>query len=99
MQYLAVLKVKPETKGEQLGPLMKPEAAKAWEMTTSGALRSIHYIKGPAGAVLMFEAAAEKEVSTLVGELPLVRAGLVSVEILSLVPYAGFASLFSAPPE
>jgi hypothetical protein len=39
MQFLAILKVKPDAPREKLGPLMKPEAAHVWEMTTSGVIR------------------------------------------------------------
>jgi len=97
VQYLVVMKVKPGTNREQLVPLMKPEAAKAWDMMASGALRSIHFIKGPVGAVLLFEAGDEKEVEARVGQLPLVEAGLVNVEVLALTPFTGFAALFASP--
>ena len=97
MQFLAVLKVKSDTPREKLGPLMKPEAAHAWEMITSGTLRSIHYIKGPSGAVLMLEARDEEEAKKHVMKLPMVEHGLLSVEILPLTPFTGFAALFAAP--
>ena len=97
MQFLAILKVKPETTREQIGPLMKPEAAHVWEMMTSDALRSIHYIKGPSGAVLLFEAGDEQEVRKHVDHLPMVEHGLLSVEILPLTPFAGFTALFAPP--
>jgi hypothetical protein len=86
------------TAADKLAPLAKPEAAKAWEMLASGALRSIYFIKGPAGAVLMFEAAGQKEVESHVGQLPLVGAGLVTVEVVPLAPFTGFAAPFASPP-
>lgn len=97
MQFLAILKVKPDAPKEKLGPLMKPEAAHVWEMMTSGLLRSIHYIKGPAGAVLFFEAVDEQEVEKNVMQLPMVEHGLLSVEILPLTPFTGVAALFASP--
>ena len=96
MQFLAILKVKPETPREKLGPLMKPEASHAWEMINSGVLRSIHYIKGPVGAVLMLEAVDEEEAGRHVNQLPMVDQGLLSVEILPLTPFTGFATRFAA---
>ena len=98
MQYLVIMRLKPDTSREELGPLMKPEAAKAWEKLAAGALRTIHYIKGPVGAVLLFEAADESEVMSHVGQLPLVAAGVANVEILALTPFTGFAALFASPP-
>jgi hypothetical protein len=97
MQFLAILKVKPDTPREKLGPLMKPEAAHVWEMTTTGMLRSIHYIKGPVGAVLMLESVDEQEAEKHVKQLPMVEQGLLSVEILPLTPFTGFAALFASP--
>jgi hypothetical protein len=97
MQYLAILRVKPVTTREQLGSLAKPEAAAAWEMVCSGALRSIHFIEGPAGAILFFEAADRAEAAALVARLPMVEHGLLSTELLPLVPFTGFAALFAPP--
>jgi hypothetical protein len=99
VQYLVILRLKPEASGEKLAPLLKPEAAAAWEMLAAGALRSIHLIEGPVGAVLMFEAGHEKEAEAHVGRLPLVEADLVTVEVLPLVPFTGFAALFASPPS
>jgi muconolactone delta-isomerase len=98
MQYLAILRLKSDVNRDKLVSLLKPEAAKAWEMTAAGVLRSIHFLKGPAGAVLLFEAADEQEVEAHLSQLPLVQAGLVTVETLSLVPFTGTAALFAAPP-
>jgi hypothetical protein len=95
MQYLVILKMKGDATKEKLGPLMKPEAAKAWEMLAAGVLRSIYFIKGRVGAVLMIEAEDDKEAQSQMSQLPLVEAGLVSVEILPLTPFTGFAALFA----
>lgn len=95
MQYLVVMRMKPTASREELAPLYKPEAAKAWELMAAGVLRSIHFITGPAGAVLLFEASGEKEVEAHVAPLPLVAAGAVTVEILPLEPFTGWALLFA----
>ena len=97
MQFLAILKVKPDAPREKLGPLIKPEASHVWDMTTSGVLRSVHYITGPVGAVLMLEAVDEHEADEHVKKLPMVEQGLLSVEILPLTPFTGFEALFATP--
>ena len=48
----------------------------------------------PAGA-LGSEAGDEKEVAGHVGQLPLVEASAVTVEIMPLAPYTGAALLFA----
>jgi hypothetical protein len=98
MQFLAILKIKPDTPREKLGPLLKPEAAHAWEMWASGVLRSAHYIQGPVGAVLSLEVGSREEAERTLDTLPLVSGGLVSVEILALTPFTAFAALFASPP-
>jgi hypothetical protein len=98
MQYLVILRMKPEVNKETLMPLYKPEAAKAWEMVAAGIVRSIHFTKGPAGAVLQFEADDEKQVEVQVAQLPLVQANAVTVEILSLTPFTGWSLLFASSP-
>ena len=100
VQFLALLKTKPDTPREKIGPLLKPEAAKVWEMLAAGVLRSIHYINGsqsPVGAALLFEVNDRVAVEAHVKQLPLVEHGLLSVEVLPLSPFTGFATLFAAP--
>jgi hypothetical protein len=67
-------------------------------MLAAGVLRSTHFIKGPAGGVLMFDAGEQKEVEALVGQLPLVGAGLLTVEIIPLALFTAFAALFASAP-
>jgi hypothetical protein len=64
-------------------------------MWAADVLRSIYFIKGPVGAVLMIEAGDDQEAQFQVSQLPLVEAGVVSVEILPLTPFTGFAALFA----
>ncbi len=99
MQFLAVLKVKPDVPREKIGPLMKPEALKVWEMLSSNVVRSVHYIEGgegPLGAVLMLEVGDRDEAESQLGRLPMVEHGLLSVEVLPLSPFTGLATLFAS---
>ena len=99
MQFLAVLKVKPDAPREKLDPLLKPEAQEVWKMLSSNVVRSVHYIdggQGPAGAVLMLEVGDRDEAESHLGRLPMVEHGLLNVEILPLSPFTGLATLFAA---
>jgi hypothetical protein len=80
MQYLVIMRLKPNVSRDALAP---------------GVLRTIHLIKGPAGAVLLFEASGEKEVEAQVAQLPRVVSGAVTVETLPLEPFTGWALLFA----
>jgi muconolactone delta-isomerase len=98
VQYLVIMRPKQGTTADQLAPLLKPEAAKSWELMAAGILRSVHFIKGPTGAVLLFEAGDEQEVEAHLGQLPMVASGVATVEVLPLVPFTGWAALFASPP-
>ncbi len=97
MQYQVIIKMKPTANREQLGALLKDEAQKVWELQTSGALRSIHFIRGNAGVALMLEAADDDAAERLVQSLPMVAQGLLSTETIALVPFTGLAILFAGP--
>jgi hypothetical protein len=98
MQFLAILKAKPGAAVEKIGPLLKPEAAKVWEMVAAGVVRAQHYVRGergPVGAVLLLEAGGRAEAERHLKQLPLVEHDLLHVEVLPLAPFTGFAALFA----
>ena len=61
MQSLVTIKVKPSTSQDQLAPLLKREAAKAWEMMASGVLRSAYYIRHPLARSSCLKRATKKK--------------------------------------
>jgi muconolactone delta-isomerase len=87
--------VKGETKIEQVLPVVKPEAAKVWELYASGFLRSIHYIADKSGAVLLCEANTVEEINAMIAQLPMAQAGVMQFEVIPLLPYTGTAELFA----
>jgi hypothetical protein len=93
VQHLVVFRVKPEATEEKQAPLRKAEAAKVWQLMTAGVLRSIHFIPGP-GAVLQLEAKDEVDARAYINQLPMVQAGVVTVEVLPLRPFTGLEALF-----
>ncbi len=97
MQYLVILRLKPDAPREKIGPLLKPESQSAWELVQAGVARSLWYLKGGSGAVALLEAADDTEAEAHVAGLPMVREGVLTVEILPLFPYSGFERLFARP--
>ncbi|MCC3415080.1 MAG: hypothetical protein JGK24_27370 [Microcoleus sp. PH2017_29_MFU_D_A] len=95
MQFLIVGRVKAETKIEQVLPVVKPEAAKVWELYASDRLRSIHYIADKSGAVLLCEANNVEEINAMIAQLPMAQAGVMQFEVIPLLPYTGTAELFA----
>jgi len=93
MQFLAILRVRSNVTEEQQARLRRAEVEAVWELTRSGILRSIRFSDGP-GAVLEIEATNRDEAAAHIAALPMVEADLLSVDLLALSPFIGFAVLF-----
>jgi hypothetical protein len=95
MKILAIEKDAEGVTEEDFQPHMKAEARRAWELYQSGVFREMYFTKGDDPvAVIMMECASVTEAKKALGTLPLVRAGLISFDLMPLVPYPGFARLF-----
>jgi muconolactone delta-isomerase len=81
-------------KPEQFQPYLKEEAQLVWELYQSGAIRELYFRADRSDAVLMLECADLSEARQTLQSLPLVQAGLITFDIVPLVPYPGFARLF-----
>jgi hypothetical protein len=95
MKILALEKETPGTTPEQFAPHLKAEAARVWKLYKSGQLREIYFRQDRKEAVLVLECADAKDAQKLLGTLPLAQAGLISFEVIALVPYPGFERLFA----
>jgi len=94
MKILALENEMPDTQPEHFVPYLKAEAARIWELYQGGYVREIYFRKERNEAVLILECVNSEEAHQLLGSLPLVQAGLISFEIISLIPYPGFERLF-----
>lgn len=96
MQHIAVLRLEPEVTEEAQAKLRRAEVERVWELTVSGMLRSIHFFSGEGrGAVLHLETSDRSAAEAAVRSLPMVSAGLLRAEMLTLAPFTGFAALFA----
>ena len=101
MQFLVIIKPKPDHDAIALRSLLKEENLRAWTMVKEGVLRSIWYLpppspgaEGPGGTVCILECADDAEAQSRIGRLPLVQNHLVNVEMLQLNPMNGLELLF-----
>jgi hypothetical protein len=89
---MKVLAMEVEVKGiqpEQFQPYLKEEA-----IYQNGTIREFYYRADRSEAVLILECADVNEAREILASLPLVKAGLITFDIVLLVPYPGFARLF-----
>ena len=95
MQFLLIARVVEGVAMEQILPHVKAEAEAVWQKYTNEIVRSIHYIGDMSGAVLMCEAANLEAMQEIAAQFPMVKAGVLKIEVLPLKPYTGLASLFA----
>lgn len=94
MIILALEREAPGRSAEDFAPHLKAEAARAWELHQAGLVRQLYFHAEQHTAVLILECASTAEAAALLDTLPLVKAGLISFEIIPLAPYSGFERLF-----
>ncbi|RPJ24554.1 MAG: superoxide dismutase [Chloroflexi bacterium] len=95
---MKILAMEIETEGvkpEQYRPHLKAEARRVWELYQSGMIRELYFRADRSEAVLIMESADVSEAQQTLESLPLVQAGLITFEVIPLIPYPGFARLFS----
>jgi len=95
MKILAMEIESEGVKPEQYKPHLKAEASAVWALYQSGKIRELYFRADRSEAVLILECADVGEAQQILESLPLVQAGLITFDIIPLVPYPGFARLFS----
>jgi hypothetical protein len=95
MKILALEKETPGATAEDFRSHVKAEAARAWELYQAGVIRELYFRQDRPEAVLVLECADVQEADRMLGTLPLVKAGLITFEVIPLVPYPGFSRLFA----
>jgi hypothetical protein len=95
---MKILAMEVETEGaspEQYKLHLKDEARRVWELYQSGVIRELYFRADRSEAVLLLECADGDQARQILASLPLVQAGLITFEVIPLVPYPGFARLFT----
>jgi len=93
MKILALEKEAPHTQPADFQPHLVDEAAKVYELYLAGVVRESYFNATDHTAVLILECAGVDEARLTVGSLPLVEAGLITFDLIPLVPYSGFSRL------
>ena len=95
MKFLALECELPGATAQAFQPLLKAEARRIWELQQSGALREVYFNAEQHTAVLVLECPNVEAAHRLLATLPLVQAGLITFDVITLVPYDGYARLFA----
>ena len=95
MKILALERDQPGLTDADFQPHLKAEAARAWELHQASVIRELYFDPREHTAVLMLECASLEDAQAALATLPLVEHGLIEFELIPLVPYDGFARLFT----
>ncbi len=94
MKYLAIEKERPGATAEDFEPYLAAEAEQAWALYTQGIVRELYFRADQHIAVLVLECSEEGSACKALNSLPLVQNGLISFELIPLIPYDGYSRLF-----
>lgn len=89
MKIVAIATRKPDAKPEAFAPYLEAESNAVMAHYRDEIVREIYSRTDGKGAVVVFECNDVAHAERLVAQLPLVKAGLLSVEIYGVKPYRG----------
>jgi muconolactone delta-isomerase len=94
MKILALEREFPEATSEMFQQFAQEESRKVWDLHQAGVIRELYFRADESSAVLVLECDSVEDASQTLAELPFVREGLISFEMIPLRAYPGFARLF-----
>ncbi len=94
MKVLALEIEKQGTASKNFSPFLKEEAAKVWELQQKDSIREIYFNAATHCAVIILETSSQSSAEGILEQIPLVREGLITFDLIPLVPYNGYARLF-----
>ena len=94
MKILALEKEIPSYTPKDFQVHARAEALRVWELYQAGILREFYFRADRDEAVLVLECRDTAEAYDILDSLPLVKAGLITFELIPLAPYPGLARLF-----
>jgi muconolactone delta-isomerase len=95
MKILALENELPGLTAADFQPHLKDEARRIWELQQSGAVREVYFTADRHTAVLVLECSDAEVAHHLLKTLPLMQANMITFDVIPLVPYDGYARLFS----
>jgi hypothetical protein len=89
MKILAIEKEIPGHTDDDFKPHAKAEAAKVWEPYQAGIFRELYFRQDRSEAVLVLECVDIEEANDVLNTLPLVKAELITFDVIPLEPVGG----------
>lgn len=96
MKILALEIEMPHVEPDQFQPFLQSEARQVWDLVQQGVIRETYFQAAQHLAVLVLECPDIDAARAALQTLPLVQASLIDFNLLPLIPYDGFARLFTS---
>ena len=94
MSILAVLRLASGVDRARIAPVLDDEVRTLWELYTQGAVTQVYLTDSPATVVLLLDGRDLTEARDALERLPLVGAGLMTVELRALLTFRNWQRLF-----
>jgi muconolactone delta-isomerase len=94
MKVLALEHDLPGATSDAFQRFAQDEARRVWDLHQAGPIRELYFRADESRAVLVLECASTEEAAKILADLPFVREGLITFELIPLRAYPGFARLF-----
>lgn len=91
MKVFVILSCKAGTTQEHFQPLVDAEDRHAFALYGQDVLREMYSRADGQGAIGVLECPSVEDAKRLMSELPMVKAGLLDVEVFGAAPYRGIA--------
>lgn len=94
MKVMALLTMALGANPATFGPLLVPEEQALWTAYRAGVLREWYFQREPLAVTLVYEVAAVEDVTREIDALPMVRAGLLDRQVVTLGPWIPLEVMF-----
>ena len=95
MQVLALMSAAAGRQVADFDPYQELEEPRVWALYAENAIRQMWYRTDQIGAIAMLEAGSLEAATEIVHSLPMIRDGLLEVELVPLAPFTGIEALFA----
>ena len=95
MKILALEREMPGASAEKFQLLGREEARCVWKLHQAGVVRELYFRADRPEAVLVLECESLEDAANTLLTMPLVKAGLITFDLIPLRAYPGLARLFA----
>ena len=94
MKILALLTPATGKTPTDFGPHVVAEEKAVWAAYRAGTIRELYFQPEPLTVSIVFEAASQDEVHSVLQAFPMVESGLLDIRMVTLGPWTMFEALF-----